>query len=189
MRPAIFIDRDGTLCENRADYVKSIDELKIFPFTYQAIRYFANLDTNPYIFIITNQAAIGKGLLVLETAVEINYDLVKHLEKGGAHVDMVYICPHVPEEGCKCRKPGSAMVHRAISDHPDIDINKMAFIGDQESDLISYGGIRSTYFLVKSGLPISPNSIRNKNVIVADNILELTKMMANGKVHKTKIQV
>ena len=134
MDPAIFLDRDGVIIENLHNYVRSWSDVFIYP---QALRALQKIHNSEYkIFILTNQSAVGRGIISRSTADEINQRLVNEIESAGGRVDRVIICPHTPEDNCLCRKPLPGMVQEAAASTP-IDINRSIMIGDSLSDIIA----------------------------------------------------
>ena len=132
MFPAIFLDRDGVLIENRADYVRDWSQVKIFP---EALRVLSLSGAKNYkIVIITNQSAVGRGLITLETAKDINDRLVDLIHRQGGQVDGVYMCPHKPDDGCTCRKPQPGLFFQA-AEELSLDLQRSWMIGDAWSDL------------------------------------------------------
>jgi histidinol-phosphate phosphatase family protein len=130
--PALFLDRDGVIIENCLNYVRSWNDVKIYS---QAISALARISTSPYrIIIVTNQSAVGRGIITLETAWAINNRLVKVVEQSGGRVDEVYMCPHAPEESCNCRKPKPGLLLQAAQEH-NLDMRKSILIGDALTDL------------------------------------------------------
>ncbi|MEJ2599728.1 MAG: HAD family hydrolase [Anaerolineales bacterium] len=132
MFPAIFLDRDGVIIENREEYVRSWADVSIYPQALSALE-MASHSTHK-IVIITNQAGVGKGLIPLQTATEINRRLVQVIERAGGRVDGLYMCPHTPQDQCECRKPQPGMIlqaARALS----LDLAQSWVIGDALSDL------------------------------------------------------
>jgi len=149
MFPAIFLDRDGVLIENRADYVRDWSQVLIFP---EAINALSDPATKNYkVVIITNQSAVGRGLISLETAQEINDRLAEVINAHGGRVDGVYTCPHKPEDGCDCRKPKPGLLLRAARDL-SLDLHRSWMIGDAWSDLLAgqAAGVRGAV-MVKTG--------------------------------------
>jgi len=132
MFPAIFLDRDGVLIENRADYVRDWSQVKIFPEALDALSLSAA--KNYKIVIITNQSAVGRGLITLEAARDINDQLVDLIHGQGGQVDGVYMCPHKPEDGCSCRKPQPGLFFQAAAEL-SLDLKRSWMIGDAWSDL------------------------------------------------------
>lgn len=131
-QPAIFLDRDGVIIENRSDYVRSWADVEIFP---QAIDALAVLCDSPYrIVLVTNQSAVGRGIITRETAESINDRLLAVIHEAGGRVDAVYMCPHGPDDGCNCRKPLPGLLLRASAEL-DIDLDRSLMIGDALTDI------------------------------------------------------
>jgi D-glycero-D-manno-heptose 1,7-bisphosphate phosphatase len=130
--PAIFLDRDGVIIENRPDYVRTWEDVVLIPGALQAI---VNLKSSPYrLVIVTNQAGVGRGFLSLDTANQINARLVELINQAGGRIDGVFLCPHLPEDGCDCRKPRPGMILQA-SERLGLDLNRSILIGDALSDI------------------------------------------------------
>ncbi len=130
--PAIFLDRDGVIIENRANYVRSWADVEIFP---QAIAALAAIRTLPYkIIIVTNQSAVGHGIISYEEATAINNQLVKEVAAGNGRIDAVYLCPHLAADQCACRKPEPGMLLQAAAEH-HLDLSRSVMIGDALSDV------------------------------------------------------
>ncbi|PID86748.1 MAG: D-glycero-beta-D-manno-heptose-1,7-bisphosphate 7-phosphatase [Chloroflexi bacterium] len=132
MKPAIFLDRDGVIIENQANYVRSWADVSIFP---QALKALASLSKLPYsIVIVTNQSAIGRGIISQEQAEKINSRLINEITKAGGRIDAVYMCPHAPQTECSCRKPKPGLLLQAAK-HLSLDLQHSLIIGDALSDL------------------------------------------------------
>lgn len=132
MQPAIFLDRDGVIIENRPEYVRSWDDVFIFP---QALTALAKARELPYkIVIITNQSTIGRGSVTKTVADEINRRLLAEIERTGGRIDGVFICPHRPEDECPCRKPKPGLLYQAAQEL-SLDLARSFLIGDALSDL------------------------------------------------------
>src|SRR5919107_5962924 len=111
MYPAIFLERDGVLIENRSDYVRDWSQVKIIP---EAIRALSLPPIKKYkVVIVTNQSAVGRGVILLKTAQEINQRLVNLIREQGGQIDSVYMCPHAPADSCSCRKPQPGLLLQA----------------------------------------------------------------------------
>lgn len=147
--PAIFLDRDGVIIKNRADYVRSWDDVDIFP---QALEALARLKQWPgKIVIVTNQSVVGRGLISLQDAQDINRYLLREIETAGGRIDAVYMCPHAPDDNCACRKPRPGMLNQAAKDL-HIDLKQSIMIGDALTDLAAgrAAGVREVA-LVRTG--------------------------------------
>jgi D-glycero-D-manno-heptose 1,7-bisphosphate phosphatase len=147
--PAIFLDRDGVLIENRSDYVRDWSQVNVLP---DAIRALSSSTLKNYkVILVTNQSAVGRGLMSLKTANEINEQLVHLIHRQGGKLDAVYICPHRPEENCFCRKPKPGLLLQAANDL-SLDLSRSWMIGDAWSDLQAgqMAGVRQS-ILVRTG--------------------------------------
>jgi len=134
MYPAIFLDRDGVIIENRSNYIRTWDDVIFFP---QAIASLRRINSTEYkIYIITNQSAVGRGIISQSAAEGINLQLVREIESAGGRVDGVYMCPHSPEENCLCRKPQPGMILNAAAEN-SLDLERSILIGDAISDIIA----------------------------------------------------
>ncbi len=139
MQPAVFFDRDGTLIEavhylNRTDQVRVIDGVA---------RMLNELEDAGYLrILVTNQAAIGKGLLTVEGLHDIQARFDFLLQQENAHLDGWYYCPVVRQSGSDesidhpDRKPAPGMLLQAAKDF-DIDLAASWMVGDRLSDALA----------------------------------------------------
>jgi D-glycero-D-manno-heptose 1,7-bisphosphate phosphatase len=134
MFPAIFLDRDGVVIENRADYVREWSHVSILPNVIDALSGFRREGFK--IILVTNQAAVGRGMLTFNSAQEINERLVKTIKEQGGWVDGVFMCPHKPEDNCACRKPLPGMLLQAAREF-SIDLGTSWMVGDAWTDLLA----------------------------------------------------
>lgn len=132
MFPAVFLDRDGVLIENRSDYVQNWSQVKLYPETVLALCD-PNLDDYK-IVIVTNQSAVGRGIISLETANLINDRFLEEIRGHHGRVDGVYLCPHKPDDGCYCRKPNPGLLLTAAQEL-SLDLKRSWMIGDSWSDI------------------------------------------------------
>ncbi len=149
MHPAIFLDRDGVIIENRPNYVRSWDQVFIYPQALIALNQIREIDYK--IVIVTNQSAVGRNLISLNTANEINNRLVSEIENNGGRIDGIFMCPHAPDDGCYCRKPNPGLIFKAANSI-SIDLARSVIIGDAITDLMAgqSAGLKKT-FLVLTG--------------------------------------
>jgi D-glycero-D-manno-heptose 1,7-bisphosphate phosphatase len=154
MRPAVFLDRDGTLI-HEVGYIDRLDLLSLFPWTVDALRLLnrAGFAT----VVVTNQGAIGRGLITEEFLARVHAEIDGRLAAGRARIDRYYFCPHHPEaviaehrRRCRCRKPGPELVERACAELA-LDPAASWMIGDRWIDVATgqAAGVRS--ILVKTG--------------------------------------
>ncbi len=131
-QPAIFLDRDGVFIENRANYVRSWADVEFFP---QALAALARIREVPYkIIVVTNQSAVGRGILTLETAVQLNNRILETVRQANGRIDATYLCPARPGTNDPCRKPRPGMLLQAAQEH-HLDLSQSFMIGDALSDL------------------------------------------------------
>jgi D-glycero-D-manno-heptose 1,7-bisphosphate phosphatase len=181
MYPAIFLDRDGVLIENRSDYVRDWSQVKIIP---EAIHALSLTPIKKYkVIIVTNQSAVGRGLILLQTAHAINQRLVNLIRDQGGQIDGVYMCPHKPEDGCLCRKPLPGLFMQAAKDLA-VDLQRSWMIGDAWSDVQAgeAAGMRGT-ILLKTGrgteqLLKAPPENMSRNLILDDLLLALQAILS-----------
>lgn len=145
---AIFLDRDGVINRERADYVKSWAELELLPGALDAV---ARLATSRRpIFVMTNQSAIGRGIISAEAVHEIHVRLRAVVEAAGGRIDAFYICPHHPDDGCACRKPQPGLLLQAAADH-GLTLSECLFVGDSITDFQAAQAANCQSILVRSG--------------------------------------
>ena len=143
----VFLDRDGTLNRD-SGYVTTPDALVLFPGVVEAL---ARLNrAGVRVVVITNQSGIARGLLDNSTLEQIHDRLRALLEAGGASLDAIYVCPHAPDEGCACRKPGTALAERAVADL-GLDPSGAYMVGDQKRDMDMARGVGAKSLLVTTG--------------------------------------
>ena len=147
-RPAVFLDRDGVIVENRPDYVKSIEEVEFLPGAFEALRELASTDLR--VVLVTNQSVVGRGILSLREAEAIQRHVVRAVEKRGGRIDAALLCPHHPEEGCTCRKPAPGMLLEAAGDL-ELDLPRSWMIGDAVTDLQAGWAAGASAILVRTG--------------------------------------
>jgi D-glycero-D-manno-heptose 1,7-bisphosphate phosphatase len=133
--PAIFIDRDGVInCRRPGDYVLDWSQFIFMPGMRAALKQFASLGL-PMI-VISNQAAVGKGLLDSSRLAEITTQMQQALLRDGTPLAAAYYCIHRSDENCPCRKPKPGLLERAAADLC-IALSQSIFIGDSETDVIA----------------------------------------------------
>ena len=131
-RKAVFLDRDGVINRNLNKYVLSIESVQIIPRSLQAI---ANLAQSEYaVVIVTNQSAIGRGLITEEIAQNINSFILEKIQSANGIIDGIYLCPHHPKTHCVCRKPNPGMLIQAAAEL-NLDLENSWLIGDAITDI------------------------------------------------------
>jgi len=138
-RPAIFLDRDGTVNEEMG-YINHPDRFKIFPFVAQSINIFNQLGFA--VVIVTNQSGVAREYFTESMVIELHEKLIREMKDKKARIDAIYYCPHHPTEGkgkykqnCRCRKPLPGMIEKAVKDL-NLDITGSYMIGDRYKDMV-----------------------------------------------------
>jgi D-glycero-D-manno-heptose 1,7-bisphosphate phosphatase len=167
MQRAVFLDRDGVLIENRADYVREWSQVTLLPRTVDALRGFHAEGLK--IIVVTNQSAVGRGLISFDTAQEINNRLTKTIVESGAWIDAVYMCPHQPQDRCACRKPQPGLLLQAAREL-SLDLGASWMVGDAWSDLLAgqSAGLLGT-IMVRTG--------RGENQLLEAQPLDITSFI------------
>jgi D-glycero-D-manno-heptose 1,7-bisphosphate phosphatase len=153
-KPAVFMDRDGTLSEE-VGYINHLSRFRLFPYSTPAVKI---LNNNGWLAIgVTNQAGVARGYFSEELVIAVHDRLERELNTGGARLDAIYYCAHHPSVGeppyrldCDCRKPRPGLIQRAARDF-EIDLSASWMVGDRYGDveLALNAGLKSA--LVLSG--------------------------------------
>ena len=131
-RRAVFLDRDGVINQNRDDYVKDWSEFVFLPGVFRSLKCLSEKEF--LIVVISNQSAIGRGLVDKEIIENIHNRMRAEIKKHGGRIDTIYYCPHTPEDKCGCRKPKPGLIKKAKSDL-ELDLKNSYLIGDAVSDM------------------------------------------------------
>ena len=154
MKPAVFLDRDGTLIED-VGYLDRLDRIALFPWTVDAIR--ALNRAGFMVVVTTNQSGVARGFFTEGFVEETHRHLSARLAAGGARIDAYYYCPHHPDGAvaayrrhCDCRKPASGLVDRAVRDL-NLDPARSAVVGDKWLDVGLARAAGARGILVRTG--------------------------------------
>jgi D-glycero-D-manno-heptose 1,7-bisphosphate phosphatase len=150
-RPAIFLDRDGTINVEKG-YVHKFEDWEWLPGAVEAIRNFNRLKLP--VIVVTNQAGVARGYYDASAIDALHARVDAALAREGARIDAYYYCPHHPEFGtdrhCRCRKPAPGMLLRA-SDQLDLDLERSYLVGDKMSDVLAARAAGATPLMVGTG--------------------------------------
>ncbi len=144
----ILLDRDGVLNEDRADHVKSPDQLSMIPRAAEAV---ARLNHAGHkVALVTNQSGLGRGLYDQTMLARIHDKLNGELRSKGGHLDAIFICPDAPWEASERRKPGAGMLREAMSRFR-MSAAETVMIGDAARDLEAAVKAGVARILVRTG--------------------------------------
>jgi D-glycero-D-manno-heptose 1,7-bisphosphate phosphatase len=173
-KPAIFLDRDGTLVEE-VNYLHREDEMRLFSSTASSLK--SLKDAGYLLVVVTNQSGIGRGIYTEEDMHRVHEALQTQL---GGRIDGFYHCPHLPCDGCECRKPSLKMIRDAQRDL-EIDLDDSWMVGDKKIDIETGKAAKMRTALVltgygrshKDGLEEHPDVIADDLAQAAAEILRL----------------
>ena len=189
MKPAVFLDRDGTISEE-VGYVNHPSRFRLFPYSSEAIRILNNNDW--LAILVTNQAGVARGYFSEDLIIKVHEELKQNLE--GAHLDGIYYCAHHPATGeppyrvdCDCRKPKPGLINQAARDF-EIDRAASWMVGDRYGDVeLAYNaGLNSAFVLSGYGRgewEYQRHSWQHQPDLVCENLLEAVKMIVASRVH------
>lgn len=145
---AVFLDRDGTLIEDRG-HLSDPADVVFFPDTFEALR---GLQKQFRLFIVTNQCGVAEGTITMDAVNRVNRHITDVLKANGIEIADVYVCPHSKEDSCLCRKPASFFLEQAAAKHR-IDLRRSFTIGDHPCDvqLAARLGAEGIYILTGHG--------------------------------------
>jgi D-glycero-D-manno-heptose 1,7-bisphosphate phosphatase len=179
-RPAIFLDRDGTL-SHEVGYLNHPGRFRLYPWSVDAVR--AINRSSRLAVVVTNQAGVARGYFPESVFEEVQARLRRDVEAGGARFDAVYACLHHPSVGeapyrkdCDCRKPRPGLLRRAESEL-GVDLRRSWVVGDRYSDLQLAWSVGASGALVKSGYGLGELTYLaagwpRQPDLVAENVLE-----------------
>lgn len=144
----VFLDRDGVLNEDRDEYIRTVRDVKVYPYVPEAILQLTRHALSS--IIISNQSGINRNYFSRETAEKIFNKVIQTAESSGGRITDYYYCPHTPEERCSCRKPRTGMIQQAVVDHR-ISLDEALMVGDSHSDYETARSAGIPFILVRTG--------------------------------------
>ena len=166
LRKVVFLDRDGTINHDSADYIKSRSEFKFIAGSIEAVRLFTlNGFTS---IVITNQSALARKLISSGELGLVHTKMKDAIVSGGGKITDIFFCPHMPNDGCKCRKPAPGLLLQAQHKY-NIDMSKAIMVGDSAKDIeCARNAGCGKAVLVKTGKDDEAEHILKTKRIVAD---------------------
>lgn len=144
---AVFLDRDGTLNEDTG-YIGSPDGFTLLYGAGEAVKRLNEAGLR--VVVITNQSGIGRGFFDEAALGVVNARLTELLTLEGALLDGIYYCPHLPDEGCSCRKPETGLILKAVAEL-GLDLARSFVVGDKASDIELGQRVGASSVLVLTG--------------------------------------
>jgi len=146
----VFLDRDGVINRRRPDHVKSWAEFEFLPGVLQTLAELTRLAIR--LVIVTNQSAVARGLLEPRELARLHARMTAEIRAHGGELAAIYVCTHLPDAGCKCRKPGTGLFRRAAADLR-IPLEGSVMIGDSPTDEEAARSVGCRPILVGSAQP------------------------------------
>lgn len=174
-RPFVMLDRDGTLIAER-HYLSDPTQVELLPGAVAGLQRLRQLGLG--LVMVTNQSGVGRGYFSRARLDEVHQRLKDLLSEHEVFLDGVYVCPHVPEDDCACRKPRTGLVDAAVA---ELHFNPAAafMIGDKPCDIELGRAVRARTFLVRTGYGAkheADSSARPDYVV--DNLLDAATIIA-----------
>lgn len=134
-RSAVFLDRDGVINVSPGrgrHYVTTWEQFRFLPGALRALKTLRRAGKT--VIVVTNQSAVGRGLLSRRRLDEIHRRMRAEVSRTGGRIQAVYVCPHRPADHCPCRKPKPGLLRRAARAH-SLDLTRCVFVGDHVTDI------------------------------------------------------
>jgi len=147
LRPAVFLDRDGTIAEE-VGYLNHASRFRMFPFVAAAIRRLN--EAGLPVVVVSNQSGVGRGYFPESLVHSVNETMKRELTAAGARIDAIYYCPHTSADHCDCRKPKTGLLERAAREH-SLELGRSFVVGDRYGDIELARNVRARGILVRTG--------------------------------------
>ncbi len=174
IRNVVFLDRDGTINHDSPNYIKNRSEFGFIPGSIDAIR---DLTTAGYqSIVITNQSALGRKLISPAELDDMHEMMKDAILMGGGQVTDIFLCPHMPDSGCECRKPAPGLIFQARRKY-GIDLSRTIMVGDSAKDIecACNAGCGQAVLIRTGNDPEVENKLRTKGIIpdhTAENLYD-----------------
>jgi D-glycero-D-manno-heptose 1,7-bisphosphate phosphatase len=176
VRPAIFLDRDGTIIVDK-NYMFDPNEVELIEGTLEGLRLLK--DQGYLLIVVTNQSGVGRGIFTVSDVEKCHLRVDEILANGGVSIDAWLYCPHSPDDTCDCRKPATGLIDQARSIF-QINIPESIMLGDKDSDLLlaENAGFRGLLVRTGSGRSYEDWAIAH-GFECFDNLLEAAKSIGS----------
>ncbi|MBI4541025.1 MAG: HAD family hydrolase [Gemmatimonadetes bacterium] len=174
-RRGVFLDRDGTIIEER-EYLADPERVSLVRGALEALR--ALREAGLALVVVTNQSGIARGYYREEDYRAVAARLDRILAAGGALPDGTYHCPHHPDftGPCECRKPATGLFHRAAQEL-ELDLAASFYVGDRVKDVIPALELGGTGILVRTGFGAEEAAVVPPAVEVADDLADAARLI------------
>jgi histidinol-phosphate phosphatase family protein len=177
-RPAVFLDRDGTIIEDRGHLFHPA-QVEFFSDTVSSLQ---RLQEHFDLFIVTNQSGVAKGAISIQDVACVNYHIVSHLAEFGVRIVATYVCPHDRTDRCSCIKPKPYFLRKAEKDHC-IDLQYSFVIGDHPHDVEFAMEVGANGIYVLSGHGMKHREGLSRDTAVVAGIREAADLILSHLSH------
>ena len=174
---AVFLDRDGTINNNKDGYIHKIEDFEFIPNALEGLKLLSKTDYK--IIMVTNQSGIGRGFYTEKYLIKLHKWLLKKFGEENIRIDKIYYCPHTPDNRCSCRKPEIGMLMQAVEDY-GISLNDSWLIGDDSKDIIM--GRMANVKTIKLGKKMPSRLKLQPNYYAADLDEAIKQILSKDKV-------
>jgi D-glycero-D-manno-heptose 1,7-bisphosphate phosphatase len=177
LKKVVFLDRDGVINYDSPEYIKNRSEFKFIPGSIEAV---TDLTRNGFTsIVISNQSALSRKLISPEELNDIHMMMKKTIASAGGRITDIFFCPHMPDDGCECRKPEPGLIFRAQRKY-NINLVEAVMVGDSIKDIeCARNAGCGAAVLIKSGNDLeAENALKRKRIFpdhVAQNLREAVK--------------
>ena len=167
LRSAVFLDRDGTIIEDRG-HLRGPSQVVFFRDTFDALR---RLQEHFLLFIVTNQCGIAEGTLTPSDVDQVNAHVVRQLAIADVRIADVYVCPHRRSDGCECIKPKPLLLNKAAVRH-QVELRQSFVVGDHPHDVLLARNARASGIYVLTGHGAKHREELPRGAVVVPSIKE-----------------
>jgi len=168
LQKVVFLDRDGVINRDSADYIKHGSEFEFLPKSLEALK---QLKQNGFTtIVITNQSVINREMISREGLDQIHTLMKTRVQSSGGEITDIFFCPHTPEDRCHCRKPKPGLIYQAKKRYR-IDLSTAVMVGDSAKDIECARNAGCRYaLLVETGNGIQAEKILKEKAIHPDHV-------------------
>jgi len=163
---AVFLDRDGVINEE-VNYLCRPEDFRLLPRAAAAIRLLRKHGWR--VIVVTNQSGVARGYYSEADVAAIHERMRRDLSRAKTQVDGIYFCPHHPDDGCDCRKPGTLLFQRAAADF-GLDLTASYYVGDKLTDLLPGQALGGHTILVLTGYGQQERLVAEQQGLEADYV-------------------
>jgi D-glycero-D-manno-heptose 1,7-bisphosphate phosphatase len=163
-RRFVLLDRDGTIIVER-HYLADPADVRLLPNAGAGLRALSGMGFG--CVVVTNQSGLARGYFDAPRLAQIHDRMTDLLAAEGIRLDGIYVCPHLPDADCTCRKPSPGLAWRAVADH-HFDLRQAIVIGDKACDIDLGHAVGAASFLVRTGYGLQTEPCTTADVVVDD---------------------